>query len=263
MSTNASFLPDDYLDQKAERRTNLISLVLFVIVMLGVFLAFLFTNQKWAIVKRDQGKINVRYQEAAEQIKELIELEEQKTEMLQKAELAAALVERVPRSFLLAELINRMPPRLSLLEFELTSERIKPAAARTANPAGGRLKPRRAPTKQEATAEKRKIKAPKYKVSIELIGVAPTGQEVSRYLAALNTYSLLTDVTLDYTEEKEVESQIMQRFKIRMYLDPTADVRDVDPLIIPRRIDNAMTDPLGIKAAGLPGTVRAKSSNGG
>ena len=62
MSSNVSFLPDDYLDQKAERRTNLISLVLFVIVMLGVFLAFLFTNQKWAIVKRDQARINVRVQ---------------------------------------------------------------------------------------------------------------------------------------------------------------------------------------------------------
>lgn len=243
MSTNASFLPDDYLDQKAERRTNLISLVLFVIVMLGVFLAFLFTNQKWAIVKRDQVKINVRYQEAAEQIKELIELEEQKTEMLQKAELAAALVERVPRSFLLAELINRMPPRLSLLEFELVSEKIKPAIERPTAESNDRLA-RRAPTKQEAAVEKRKVKPPKYKVMVELIGVAPTGQEVSRYLAELNSYALLTDVTLEYTEEKEVEQQIMQQFKIKMQLDGAADVRDVDPLIIPRRVNDPLTDQL-------------------
>ncbi len=103
MNTNASFLPDDYLDQKAERRTNLISLVLFAVVMLGVFLAFLVTNQKWSDVKNHQERINAHYQEAAQQITELVELEEQKSEMLLRAEIAAALVERVPRSVLLAE----------------------------------------------------------------------------------------------------------------------------------------------------------------
>ena len=40
MSTT-SFLPEDYLDQKAERRTNMISLALFAIVMVSVFAAFL------------------------------------------------------------------------------------------------------------------------------------------------------------------------------------------------------------------------------
>jgi hypothetical protein len=36
MTTTTSFLPEDYLDQKAERRTNLISLSLFGIVMVSV-----------------------------------------------------------------------------------------------------------------------------------------------------------------------------------------------------------------------------------
>ena len=54
----------------------IISLVLFAVVMLGVFVAFLVTNQRWAVVKRDQGLINTRYAQAAEQIKELMELEE-------------------------------------------------------------------------------------------------------------------------------------------------------------------------------------------
>ena len=51
--SHSSFLPDDYLEQRAERRTNLISLVLFAVVMLGVFLAFLFTNQRWSVVNDD------------------------------------------------------------------------------------------------------------------------------------------------------------------------------------------------------------------
>ena len=44
--SNTSFLPEDYLDQKADRRTNVVSLTLFGIVMVAVFAAFLFTNQQ-------------------------------------------------------------------------------------------------------------------------------------------------------------------------------------------------------------------------
>lgn len=242
MNKNASFLPDDYLDQKAERRTNLISLVLFVIVMLGVFLAFLFTNQKYAMVKKDQSAINANYQSAAEQIRELVELEEQKEQMLQKAELAAALVERVPRSVLLAEIINRMPQRLSLLEFTLKSERLQPP--RPKGPERDRLKPARAKTRKNAAAknERTRIRPPRYTVSISLVGVAPSGHEVSGFLAELNDYELLRSVMLEYLEEKAVESQFMQQFKITAKLDPDADVRTVDPLLVPRRDRDLMSD---------------------
>ena len=119
MSTTTSFLPEDYLDQKAERRTNLISLSLFGIVMVSVFAAFLVTNRQWSQVKSARASINEQYEQAAAQIETLNELEQQKDQMLSKARLAAALVERVPRSILLAGLVNRMPNRLGLLEFEL------------------------------------------------------------------------------------------------------------------------------------------------
>ena len=45
MPNSNSFLPEDYLAQKAERRTNVISLVLFAVVMLGV-LIFLVLRQQ-------------------------------------------------------------------------------------------------------------------------------------------------------------------------------------------------------------------------
>ncbi|MHC4220214.1 MAG: hypothetical protein ACYSU7_17350, partial [Planctomycetota bacterium] len=96
MSTT-SFLPEDYLDQKAERRTNMISLSLFGIVMVSVFAAFLVTNRQWSQVKSARASINEQYEQAATQIETLNELEQQKNQMLSKARLAAALVERVPR----------------------------------------------------------------------------------------------------------------------------------------------------------------------
>jgi Tfp pilus assembly protein PilN len=256
MTSNASFLPEDYLARKAERRTNLICLVLFAVVMLGVFLAFVVTNQKWSQVKQDQMTINASYQTVAEEIRELTELEAQKGEMLQKAELAAALVERVPRSILLAELVNRMPDRLSLLEFDLTSEKIKPVIRRTtsAEEEEERLGARRGKTKEEASEEAKKIRPPRYRVSVSLVGVAPSDLEVSQYLAELNTYVLFEDVTLEYSEEKEIEDQIMRQFEIRLNLDPDADVRHVDPLAKPRGVRNPMTDELKFTTPIRPGS---------
>jgi Tfp pilus assembly protein PilN len=264
MSNNTSFLPEDYLARKAERRTNLISLVLFAVVMLGVFLAFVVTNQKWSQVKRDQMTINSSYQTVAEEIRELTELEDHKSEMLHKAELAAALVERVPRSILLAELINRMPDRLSLLEFELTSEKIKPviprSAAKDKDKGGDRLGAQRAKTKEEAAEEGKKIRPPRYKVAVSLVGVAPTNMEVSYYLAELNSYPLFENVTLEYSEEKEIEGQVMREFEIRLKLDPDADVRLVDPLTRPRGVRDPMSDELKFVTPVRPGS--AAGANG-
>ena len=269
MTNNASFLPEDYLDQKAEQRTNLISLVLFAVVMLGVFLAFLFTNEKRSEVKSDQEVINARYQEAAQQITELVELERQKGEMLQKAELAAALVERVPRSILLAELINRMPPRLGLLQLHLSSEKIRIIPTVERSGTGSLRSPQRGKTREEAATEARKVQPPKYQVELVLVGVAPTDLEVSKYLAECNAYRLLQDVTLKYSEAKEIEGREMREFRLRMKLDPEADVRVVEPWSVPRTIKNPMIDTVqygapvkNLRAPGRNTSARPQNERG-
>lgn len=255
MSNNASFLPEDYLAQKIERRTNVISLILFAVVMAGVGGAFFLTTHKWKQVKANQTAINTRYEQAAEEIRDLAELESQKDQMLEKAELAAALVERVPRSILLAELINRMPERLSLVEFELKSEKMKPYVARTADTdkkaTSSRLKPKRAATKEDVEKEQKKVQPPRYVVRISLIGVAPGDLEVSKFLAELNAYPLLQEVSLVYTEEKEFDQQLMREFKINMVLETDADIRDIDPMVMPRQsINNTLTNELRFPSGG-------------
>jgi hypothetical protein len=240
-----SFLPEDYLAQKAERRTNIISITLFGVVMIAVIGAFFVTNRKARILKDLQEDINVRYQQAGLQIQELTQLEKQRQEMLDKAVLAGALVERAPRSILLAELINRMPDRLALLNFEMKSEKIKaPAAAAGAKDGKGRLVAGagRAKTKQEAgDTTKEKVEAPRYKVTITMIGVAPTDIEVSKYMAELNLFPLVRDVNLEFSEQKEIEGLGMRHFKINMSLDTNADVRRINPLSMPR-VKNPMVE---------------------
>jgi len=125
MSGTSTFLPEEYVNRKKQAVTNVICLALFAVVMFGTFVAFLVTTRRSADVERQKVAIDARYAEAAVQIEELRQLQEQKALMLERAELAAALVERVPRSILLAELINRMPAQVSLLEFELESEKLR------------------------------------------------------------------------------------------------------------------------------------------
>ena len=250
---SASFLPEDYLEQKAERRTNVICLTLFAVVMVAVFGAFLVTNRQWTQVRSAQHSINAAYQEAAMQIEQLTQLETQREQMLHKAELAASLVERVPRSILLAELINRMPPRLSLIEFTLTSEKIVVTAAPAATAAStGRLaggKPQRVPTKEEVGAQSKRVEPTRYLSKVTMTGVAPTDLEVSRYMAELNGYSLLQNVALEYSEEHEIEDQKMRQFRIKFTLDPDADVREIQPLMKKRSIHNPMVDELRLAPA--------------
>jgi len=244
--SQASFLPEDYLSQKAEQRTNIISLTLFMVVMIAVVGAFFVTNRQARMVRTAQEEINSQYQRAGIQIQDLTQLEQQKEEMLHKAELAAALVERVPRSILLAELINRMPERLALLEFDMKSERMKPPAPPTAKDDKGRLVSKakdKAKTKEEAQDTVQKVESPRYKVTIAMVGVAPTDLEVSRFMTELNSYPLLRDVTLEYSEQKDIAGRMMRQFKINLALDPEADVRRIDPLSVPR-VRNPMGDEI-------------------
>lgn len=251
MATN-TFLPDDYIAKRIEKRTNLICLSLFAIVMVAVFGAFLVTNQSWSQIKVEQDYINSRYTEAGQQILELTELEQQRDEMLHKAELAAALVERVPRSILLAELINRMPPQLGLLEFHVRSQVVqnKPEPTR-AEPASAQ-RSRRGQTKQEADDSLSRIEPPRFNVTLTMLGVAPTNMEVTAYLSELNNYALLKDVTLLFIEEREVDERMMRQFSVSMTLAADADVRHIDPLQVPR---GRLRDPLN------PSTLMIQPSN--
>ena len=69
--TTASLLPEDYLAQKAERRTNLLCLLLFVIVMAGRVPGAFLVHQPAAEddgQDRPGARSTSKYQEAAEQI---------------------------------------------------------------------------------------------------------------------------------------------------------------------------------------------------
>ncbi|MFO0827176.1 MAG: PilN domain-containing protein [Phycisphaerales bacterium] len=240
MST-ATFLPEDYVSQAAERRTNIASLVLFGVVMTAVFGAFLVTNRQWTQVRQEQVRINNATSKAAADIHKMQELEEKRAQMVEKAELAMTLIEPVPRSILLAMLVNAMPQRLSLLEFDLKSEEIKrPKKSNDKTAGDAKSKPSaqapkvaaRPKTKAESDAAKdgKQKDAPaleptRFLIAITMTGVAPSDLEVSRYMNALSDVPIFKAVRLDSTEEKDVDGLPMRQFKISFRIDPDADVR--------------------------------------
>jgi len=245
--STSGMMPADEVKRLAEVRMNYLMLVLFAVVMVAVFGAFLVTNRQWSQVRIEQRRINREFEQATERIRELQELEQQQQMMMNKAVLAASLIERVPRSILLAELINRMPERLSLLEFDLRSEEYKPPKpkepeAKEAEKKTGRLKKaERAKTKEEVIAESdKKVEPVQYLVTVSMLGAAPNDTDVSRYMSLLSEHSLMRNVRLEVSESKEVDGHTMRQFKISMRLDPGADVRDIEPLIVQRSIGNPM-----------------------
>ncbi len=238
--SNVSFLPEDYIAQAAERRTNLASLVLFGVVMTAVFGAFLVTNRQWTQVRTDQLRIHADTESAAAEIRKMQDLESKRAAMVDKAELAMTLIEPVPRSVLLALLVNAMPERLSLLDFELRSEEIKrPKKLVDKDKAAAEAKPKaasapkvaaRGKTKVEAEVAKDSKEAPKpepvrYIVAISMTGIAQNDLDVSRYMNGLAGIPLFKGVRLETTEEKEVDGLLVRFFKISMRIDAEADIR--------------------------------------
>jgi Tfp pilus assembly protein PilN len=269
MSNSHSFLPEDYVAQAAERRTNLVSLVLFGVVMTAVFGAFLVTNQQWTQVRREQTRIHGETQQAAGDIRKMRELDEKREQMVEKADLAMTLIEPVPRSVLLAMLVNAMPDRLSLLDFDLKSQEIR-VPKRTAakepekKPAASAPKvANRAKTKTEADAaakaqkEEPKAEPTRYLIAISMTGVAPTDLDVSRYMNALSAIPVFKGVQLVTTEEKEVDGMIVRQFRISMRIEPDADLRSL------RNSIPLQTDPMSETMRLSPGSTVSADEPGG
>lgn len=233
-SANGSFLPEDYIRARAERRNLVISIVLFAIVSFGVIAAFFVTNKQVTDIRTLQEQINREYALEASKIEQLKQLEAQKEEMLQKAEITTALIEKVPRSILLAELINRMPRQLTLSQLHLEGKRIvtRPEPRKTQQDARSRSLTTSVANQQQA--ENAPPAAPRYEFSIELVGLAGADTEVADYHAALLECPLLDNVELVSSKDVKIDDIRMREFTIEATLRENADARQIEPLEVPR-----------------------------
>lgn len=213
-----SFLPDDYLEQKKNRRTNLICAILFIIVMAGISSAFMISERRMRDIEHRHAEATRDYTDAARRIEQVQKMQDQQRKMAHQAELTASLLEKVPRSFLLAEVTNALPGGVSLLDMALESHlKSQPTPApksafeqRTAGnaiPIDTRTEPRM------------------YDVAMRLTGIADSDVQVAQLINRLSRSKLLLDVNLVISDRFDKQDAKLRKFQIEMKLNPDASVQ--------------------------------------
>lgn len=221
-----SFLPDDYLDSKRQRRTNVALAVAFVAVLSGIGTGFATVESALREAEAEHADVARQHGEAARRIEQDRLLQDKQRKMNQQAELAASLLEKVPRSVLLAELTNAMPPGVSLLDVIMESKQ------RQSGPAGAaRGQTQFELKKAAAEGGKPGAKGPAapvakvFDVGLKLTGIADNDVQVAQFIAKLNTSKLLRDVNLLISEEHTFNESKMRKFQIELAVDPQAEVQ--------------------------------------
>ncbi len=238
-----SFLPEDYLERRAQRRTNVICVTLFVIVMSTVIGAYFVSDQQRTDVRKHRDIINARFTDAAKRLEQLEVLYNRKEQMLKKAKVTGSLLEKLPRSLILSQLVNSMPTTLSLLEVELETTVLKPtaSAARTAlDKAKADAKTSR--TKKGAAAPEPEIEVKPTQIKLTITGVAKTDVEVSQFMADIKNTPIFSNVNLGFSEEIKLNEVSMRKFKVEIIVNQDIDFRQFEPLMVKRDLKQ---NPMG------------------
>jgi hypothetical protein len=241
---NASFLPEDYLEKRAQRRTNIVCVGLFAIVVAGVFgVGSLQFRQKLELQAR-QRAVNARFEEAAKRLEDLDQLQTQRAALVQKATDVRTLLERLPRTRVLSELVNNMPATLSLLSLDLstkvTTKQVQVATA---------LDKAKVDAKAKKSKTTREVKQVDVTLSVE--GVAPTDVQVAQFMTAIGSIPFFSDVNLAYTEEMTVEDHTMRKFRIDMKVNQDIEIEKIEPTMVKRDLNrNPMDETVLIDAKG-------------
>ncbi|MCA9289206.1 MAG: PilN domain-containing protein, partial [Phycisphaerales bacterium] len=141
----------------------------------------------------------------------------------------------VPRSVLLAEIVTRMPARVTLLEVNLESRRIRatippptnnPAQGRSGGSVrslrGGATAGRGGRGQPEAPARPR-IEPPRFESTLTLVGVASANNDIADFLQELKRCPLLEEVDLQYIQATVIDTTERRKFEIHARLRPDAD----------------------------------------
>jgi Tfp pilus assembly protein PilN len=218
-----SFLPDDYLDRKRQRRTNVICAVVFAIVMGTIGTTFSFSERSLRAVEKQHASIEAEYSDAAKRIEQVQQLLNKQRTMSRQAEITASLLEKVPRSNILAEITNALPANVSLTDFVLETKKSSPAPVAAA--------PKPTFEVKGANLAPKPAAAPPVDVFIKVSGLAVTDIQVSQFITKMNQCKIFKDVNLLITEsvsaEREKNEPAMRKFQIELTLNPDIDIQAI------------------------------------
>ena len=233
---NINFVPDDYVQSNESRKTNLMYLVLFGVVMIALCSSFITIKIRQRACGIKEKLVTTKMSQIQEAIKQFEELQAKRGAMMKTALTTADLLEPVPRSVLLASLTNNLPQGVSLLKVSLVQKETKQAS-------------RIAPTSKYQAAQAKKTATVEAKVSqeklletnIDIEGVAPSDLQVAAYIERLSNSILLDNVALVESKEHKVEdSTTFRRFKLTTMLKKDVHLTKEDVKGIRDRAENTI-----------------------
>jgi len=219
-----NFLPEDYVEKKAQHRTNLICLGLFFVVMAGVAGGFVVTEKRQREIDKQVEKVNEDMTRANESLKQLEELEKKKYQMMQKAAVSASLMETVPRSLLIATVTNDLPVGVSLLDVKLECKKQDSAANKPKEKSKNKKKSDNGKSEKKEEA----LEPLQFKSTMEVMGLAGSDIQVAQLISNLNRCSFFTQVNLVYSEECVEKEETLRKFKLMIHLDPAEKASETD-----------------------------------
>lgn len=217
---NINFVPDDYVQGNESRRTNLVYLVLFAVVMTALGGSFVAIKLRQRACSTNEKLVNARMAEIREVINQFEQLQEKRREMMKTALTTAELLEPVPRSILLASLTNSLPSGVSLVKLDLVQKQSE-RTSRTA-PAVRGSKYQTAQS-QSSTAQDNEEQAGEnpeklLETHISIGGTAPSDLQVAAYIERLSRSTLLDRVALVESKECKIEDNTFRQFKLTAML---------------------------------------------
>jgi Tfp pilus assembly protein PilN len=211
---NINFVPDDYIQSGECRRTNLMYLVLFAVVMAALGGAFMTIKVRQGALSAKETLVNAKMARTKEAIKQFEELQTNRKVMIKTALTTAELLEPVPRSVLLASLTNSLPKGVSLLRLSVVQK-----GSKTANRVAVTNKYEQAQAKKAIAAQPEISQERLLETCIDIEGIAPSDLQVAAYIEQLSdSGGLLDNVALVESKEHEIEGTIFRQFKLTAML---------------------------------------------
>ena len=209
---NINFVPDDYIQSNESRRTNLMYLVLFAVVMAALGGSFATIRIRRRAVRSKEKLVNTKMDHLQKAIQQFEDLQTRRKAMMKTALTTAQLLEPVPRSIVLASLTNSLPPGVSLAKLDLIQKESKQAARPV--PANKYQAARAEKTADQTEVSREQL----LETHIGIQGMAPSDLQVAAYIERLGASSLLENVALVESKEHKIEDTTFREFKLTAML---------------------------------------------
>jgi Tfp pilus assembly protein PilN len=205
---NINFVPDDYVQKRESMRTNVMYLILFLVVMIGLGGTFMVLKVRQKAITNQAKIVAEKMEKAKKDIAQLEDLQAKRKQMMKAVLMTAELMEPAPRTVIMAELTNALPSGASLRDVKLLEK--QPITKNQSPKPGSYDQAMAAGNAATQTAPEK----PSIETTIEIEGIAPSDIQVAGYIAQLNNSILFDNVTLVLSKEYIHDELTFRLFKL-------------------------------------------------